>query len=725
MNVEHSYWEETFLALRQTILEADTIDVLMRKALCIISTAYRAEGVLWVGLEAASPESCRAYATTQAWRAAGDRHKFLSRRPGSDLMVSSSQEPGQNGSEIKKPPAMNTPDTSSECLVSSGLVSSGLVSSGIVRRFRPAALPLWLLNQRSEPQLIQLETGDVILPITEVKGYSALGARSSESLRPSSTAREVSETKEASNDIEPDSNLAKLPYPQPNQHLRFVFQFWRSDSKEIDSKEIDSKETGSDAIGKPWSFQSAAPFESSRTELQDSQVTTPEPQPLGSSPIQALLLSSKTDLVSLSPLTPNQAQQSAYSLAESLAAESLAIFNAKPEKQGLNAMQGWTPEEIRSLRASCNLLLLASDALSWKRRAEQAQEHTSILSCTSHLLNSSFHPDVIVSKILAQIGKSIRCDRAIVVDLRNQIANLLSLWERPRHSLHGFEEGEMSYSLWQDTVDLFVQGGASYIEITLTNEESEPLQRWLSKSGAGSALVLPIFIRDSFLGTIVLLSHRRERNYFLDELQIAGQGAEQLAIALSMIQNTRSTLMGRDNRSLQATPSGQEQFQDGLTGLPNLQALEQELNQLSAPSIWAFHNPFSLIICDLDYFKLVNDTHGSDIGDRVLERLAQRLQRQLRRSTPLYRYGGEEFVVFLENTELEKAKDVAERLRRSIHSMNLKTTSGSLELTASFGVAQQQPRYDRSALDVLKRAEKALFEAKRLGRDRVSAICAS
>lgn len=681
MNVEHSYWEGTFLALRRAILEADTIDVLMRKALHIISTTYRAEGVLWVGLEDSAPEACRAYATTTAWRAAGDRQALSSKAAPHHSTQSFSNDTTPHNAGLENQSSTDKPQAYAD--------SAASPPSGAVRRFRPAALPHWLVEQQTEPTLLQLGTGDLILPITEAKGHSARIARGSDGVRPTSIAREVPE------DIEPASNLTQIPRPLTHQQLRFIFQFWRPVSDSNAAQATASRSTSGESPPRNFTKSEAEKLEADQPELLTS----------GDSITQSLLLASESE------------QTSETELAQ-------AILSAQPSEQELESIQGWSPDEIRSLRSSCHLLLLATDALSWKRRLEQAQQHTSLLSRTSHLLNSSFHPDLIVKKILAEVGQSIRCDRAILVDLRRQMASILSLWERPRHSLKPIEESDISYALWQDIVDLFMQGGASYIEMTLTEDEAEPLQSWLGKSGAGSALVLPIFIREDFLGTVTLLSHRRERNYFLDELQIAGQGTEQLAIAMAMIQSARTNYISRESTPLQATPSAQEQLQDALTGLPNLQALEQELNQLSAPSVWAFRDPFSLVICDLDYFKLVNDTHGNDIGDRVLQRIAQRLRRQLRRNTPLYRYGGEEFVIFLEHTELEKAKDVAERLRRSVHSLNLRTTSGTLEITASFGVAQQQQHCDRSALDVLKRAEKALFEAKRLGRDRVEGILA-
>jgi diguanylate cyclase (GGDEF)-like protein len=161
---------------------------------------------------------------------------------------------------------------------------------------------------------------------------------------------------------------------------------------------------------------------------------------------------------------------------------------------------------------------------------------------------------------------------------------------------------------------------------------------------------------------------------------------------------------------------------DELTKLMNRRSLERELEQLSMAAVWTVQPPFSVIVCDIDYFKTVNDAHGHLVGDEVLIELSQRIEAQLRRGTPAYRYGGEEFVVLLTETPLDQAIDVAERLRRSIRSRSMVTQAGALEITASFGVAQQSPSSDRTAWDVMQRADKALYEAKRKGRDQVQSM---
>ncbi|MEB3212216.1 MAG: sensor domain-containing diguanylate cyclase [Leptolyngbyaceae bacterium] len=387
----------------------------------------------------------------------------------------------------------------------------------------------------------------------------------------------------------------------------------------------------------------------------------------------------------------------------------------------------WEPEDLIRLQAIGDHLILACDALTFKRRLEQSQRHVSLLSRTSHILNTSVHPDRAIHQILAEMGQRLKSDRIALFDLRHQSATMIADWERPRQTLEPFDIDTLRYVLWVSAIEVFLQGGASYLTLQLTQREEEHilnddrLYGWLQHTGAGSVVVLPMFIREEFFGAIALLSQRPERRYTLDELQIAQQITDQLSIALTIIQHTCSPAGSQRPVSTQQSLVNQQNlFTDDLTRLPNREALEKELDALSTTSVWAVRAPFSLVLCDIDYFKLVNDNYGHDVGDRILLRIAQRLQHQLRRTTPLYRYGGEEFVIILEQTALKVAADVADRLRQSIRSMPLRTEDEVLTVTASFGVAQLIPDVDHHALDVLKRAEEALFSAKRQGRDRVS-----
>lgn len=387
--------------------------------------------------------------------------------------------------------------------------------------------------------------------------------------------------------------------------------------------------------------------------------------------------------------------------------------------QTATTIHGWTLEELESIEVICSQVGLAYSALYWRQRLEQSRQQVALVGRISRLLNSTLNPDEILGRIVAELGYGLQCDRSILVDLRHPPANILAVWDNPDRQLDPLEQRQTNRDYWQNVIEMFMQGGASYLQISLNEADPDPLQEWMGKIGVVSALLVPLFIQEEFFGAVALLSYQRERIYLLDELQTVRQVADQAAMALTNAQHYQSLwhkkeVLLRQNNTLQ-----QEVLRDELTQLMNRRSLERELEQISTKAVWTIQSPFSIIVCDIDYFKLINDIHGHLIGDEVLQALAQRLQGQLRRGTSAYRYGGEEFVVILTETMVDRAVDVAERLRQAVRSQPIRTKTGEIEVTASFGVAQQDASQDQTAWEVLQRADRALYEAKRQGRDRV------
>jgi len=154
---------------------------------------------------------------------------------------------------------------------------------------------------------------------------------------------------------------------------------------------------------------------------------------------------------------------------------------------------------------------------------------------------------------------------------------------------------------------------------------------------------------------------------------------------------------------------------DALTGLYNRRYMESHLASLLAQA--RPDRPLSLLIIDIDHFKPINDTYGHAAGDEVLREFAGRIARSIRGIDLAARYGGEEFVVIMPDTSLSAAASVAERLRLAIAEETFRVSShaAGLRVTASLGVSG--PGGDADAM--LKRADLALYEAKRAGRNRV------
>jgi diguanylate cyclase (GGDEF)-like protein len=131
------------------------------------------------------------------------------------------------------------------------------------------------------------------------------------------------------------------------------------------------------------------------------------------------------------------------------------------------------------------------------------------------------------------------------------------------------------------------------------------------------------------------------------------------------------------------------------------------------------NQPFAVLFIDLDHFKSINDTYGHAVGDDVLRAVAQTLQAHVRRSDVVGRIGGEEFSVFLPNTQVKGAELVAEALRVAIESIHIEVDGVRLKITASIGVAAK--RFDEETMQAIQQhADQAMYEAKRGGRNRVS-----
>ena len=195
---------------------------------------------------------------------------------------------------------------------------------------------------------------------------------------------------------------------------------------------------------------------------------------------------------------------------------------------------------------------------------------------------------------------------------------------------------------------------------------------------------------------------------------------ELLARARTQIKKRRYTDHLRDNvqHSIEAA------ITDALTGLHNRRYMESHLTTL-AEQASSRGKPLALMMLDIDFFKAINDTYGHDAGDDVLREFAVRIRKSIRGIDLACRYGGEEFVIVMPETDLHVAGMVAERLRRSIAGEAFAIHKGAkrIEVTISIGLSTLE-RKGESVDDVLKRADNALYRAKHDGRNRVVAQAA-
>ena len=157
---------------------------------------------------------------------------------------------------------------------------------------------------------------------------------------------------------------------------------------------------------------------------------------------------------------------------------------------------------------------------------------------------------------------------------------------------------------------------------------------------------------------------------------------------------------------------------DPLTNLLNRRAFEEAANPLLA-AVQRGGPPVSILLLDLDHFKMVNDTYGHKVGDQVLKAFAQQLHASARIGDLACRLGGEEFALLLADADLAQATRVAERLRKTWQQQTLKLSGSQIQSTVSIGISQASGAAQESLYTLLDQADRSLYQAKQAGRDQV------
>ncbi len=157
--------------------------------------------------------------------------------------------------------------------------------------------------------------------------------------------------------------------------------------------------------------------------------------------------------------------------------------------------------------------------------------------------------------------------------------------------------------------------------------------------------------------------------------------------------------------------------QDALTNIPNRRAILRSLERNGATCAQR-EQPLGVLMIDLDYFKQINDTFGHDGGDAVLREVAERMKAGIRTTDTIGRFGGEEFLAVIPNCAGEELLRIAERIRSSVN-RPVQTEDQLIPVSCSIGLAVRWDKNDGDIQEALQRADKALYVAKEMGRNRV------
>lgn len=262
---------------------------------------------------------------------------------------------------------------------------------------------------------------------------------------------------------------------------------------------------------------------------------------------------------------------------------------------------------------------------------------------------------------------------------------------------------------------------------------------FLREDGFKNIASIPMIIGNKAIGAINI-AFKQEKVLNYDELELLIAISRQLAIAIEnaqLVESLRNELQERfriEEEILAANETISKKNQllsqvmstleiesktDPLTSLYNRRYMLKRINQEILIS-QSTKKVFSIIIADIDFYKSVNDTYGHDLGDYVLKYISNLLKSNLREIDCLSRWGGDEFLILLTETELPLAQKNMERLRKKVENQIIELNNKTLSVTMTFGVSVY---YENSSIDdVIKRADNALYEGKKNGRNCVVAL---
>jgi two-component system, cell cycle response regulator len=229
---------------------------------------------------------------------------------------------------------------------------------------------------------------------------------------------------------------------------------------------------------------------------------------------------------------------------------------------------------------------------------------------------------------------------------------------------------------------------------------NHPIYKGMPKNWCGSIIGLPLMHRSRVIG-VMNLARNTPGEFSKAEIRLLNLLADQAAIAII-------------NARLHSAVSHQARS-DSLTELPNRRALDERLDKAIAQSV-ASGNPFCAVMMDLDGFKIINDTYGHKVGDEVLQQVANSMEKSLRSTDFLARYGGDEWTLVLTETNLTQAQVVIQKIQNGLRNNPVQLPDGkSTNIGVSGGVALY-PVHADTAPGLIRAADEALFRAKKNSR---------
>lgn len=314
----------------------------------------------------------------------------------------------------------------------------------------------------------------------------------------------------------------------------------------------------------------------------------------------------------------------------------------------------------------------------------------------------------VVREIASRI-EVLRCS-IIFVDERKEIAYVVATHETPET-----KRIPLDLKKYPEVVQAVQARESIFIPDVSQNIMMVPYQEVLRQLSIESILVQPLIQEEKVLGNLIL-KISSPRVLTPQEVEFSTWAARLASSAIRNAHYYETLIEERDQLERLA-------MIDFLTDTYNHRyfsaRLEEEFNRAIR-----YNLSLSAILLDIDDFKWVNDTYGHRRGDKVLREVASVIKGTIRKTDFLARYGGEEFVILLPQTDLGGAYQEGERIRQAVRSHSYGETNQTKRITLSLGVATYPSRKVTTTDDLIRSADAALYQAKRLGKDRIEAFVA-
>lgn len=318
----------------------------------------------------------------------------------------------------------------------------------------------------------------------------------------------------------------------------------------------------------------------------------------------------------------------------------------------------------------------------------------------SNVVRSFVDIQKVLETTVESIGKTFAVSRCILLRAINDVSEI---------SVYEFNRAN------EQVKDLFLtEQGLAFTKTALERSTPQDLgnpdiddqkiydREFLRQLGIRSGLIVPLVMRERVLGALFLQDCITPRDWSIDDISLIGSLADQVSVAI-------------ENAELHQEKERQA-ITDGLTGIPNRRSFTATFAR-EFERAKRYGQSLSLVLIDLDFLKVINDTFGHQVGDLAIKEIGRMLGHSSRAIDLAARYGGEEFCLVLPNTDVGDAEQLAERLRRKIEEVHIE---GPGHISASLGVASY-PLHANDAESLFRRADEALYEAKQAGRNQVKA----